>query len=27
MEIKTVLPAIPDSYEHVCHETGSHPFS
>ena len=22
MEIKTVLPAIPDSYEHVCHEIG-----
>jgi erythromycin esterase-like protein len=22
MEIKTVLPAIPDSYEHVCHEAG-----
>jgi protein-L-isoaspartate(D-aspartate) O-methyltransferase len=22
MEIKTVLPSIPDSYEHVCHEIG-----
>jgi erythromycin esterase-like protein len=26
MEIKTVLPAIPDSYEHVCHETGKPSF-
>jgi erythromycin esterase-like protein len=26
MEIKTVLPAIPDSYEHVCHETGKQSF-
>jgi protein-L-isoaspartate(D-aspartate) O-methyltransferase len=26
MEIKTVLPAIPDSYEHVCHETGMRSF-
>jgi erythromycin esterase-like protein len=24
--IKTVLPAIPDSYEHVCHETGKPSF-
>jgi protein-L-isoaspartate(D-aspartate) O-methyltransferase len=22
MEIKTVLPAIPESYEHICHDTG-----
>jgi protein-L-isoaspartate(D-aspartate) O-methyltransferase len=26
MEIKTVLPSIPDSYEHVCHETGKPSF-
>jgi protein-L-isoaspartate(D-aspartate) O-methyltransferase len=26
MEIKTILPAIPDSYEHVCHETGRQSF-
>src|SRR6516164_4519364 len=26
MEIKTVLPAIPESYEHVCHETGKPSF-
>jgi protein-L-isoaspartate(D-aspartate) O-methyltransferase len=26
MEIKTVLPAIPDSYEHVSHETGEPSF-
>jgi erythromycin esterase-like protein len=26
MEIKTVLPAIPDSYEHVCHETAKQSF-
>jgi erythromycin esterase-like protein len=26
MEIKTILPAIPDSYEHVCHETGKRSF-
>jgi len=26
IEIKTVLPAIPDSYEHVCHETGKPSF-
>jgi erythromycin esterase-like protein len=26
MEIKTVLPAIPDSYEHVFHETGEQSF-
>jgi protein-L-isoaspartate(D-aspartate) O-methyltransferase len=26
MEIKTVLPAIPESYEHICHETGKRCF-
>jgi len=26
MEIKTVLPSIPDCYEHVCHETGKPSF-
>jgi protein-L-isoaspartate(D-aspartate) O-methyltransferase len=26
MEVKTVLPSIPDSYEHVCHETGKPSF-
>jgi len=26
MEIKTVLPSILDSYEHVCHETGKPSF-
>jgi len=26
MEVKTVLPAIPDSYEDVCHETGKRSF-
>jgi protein-L-isoaspartate(D-aspartate) O-methyltransferase len=26
MEIKTVLPSIPDSYEHVCHEAGKQSF-
>lgn len=26
MEIKTVLPSIPDSYERVCHETGKPSF-
>jgi erythromycin esterase-like protein len=26
MEVKTVLPAIPDSYEHVCHETAKPSF-
>ena len=26
MEIKTVLPSIPDSYEHVCHQTGNQSF-
>jgi erythromycin esterase-like protein len=26
MDIKTVLPSIPDSYEHVCHPTGKQSF-
>ena len=26
MEIKTVVPAIPESYEHICHETGMRSF-
>jgi protein-L-isoaspartate(D-aspartate) O-methyltransferase len=26
MEVKTVLPSIPDSYEHVCHETAKPSF-
>ena len=26
MEIKTVLPAIPESYENICHETGKPSF-
>jgi erythromycin esterase-like protein len=26
MEIKAVLPSIPDSYEHICHETGKRSF-